>query len=224
MSHRRRGVAGRDQHASAFAGVLTRLCDAVPAVAAALVDPEGETVDYAGALDPFDIKVAAAEWTVIASMLRASRVPSWPETEQIVVRGAEKSFLIELLSDGYAVVLELPRRAFGGSERALGEAVRDLCAEAGLALPARLARVHDRYQEVEVRTVGRRPAALWLEGAWHPVEVLGHWRETARPRGTGYRARLASGAEITLVHEALGRWYTDTVLGARRGVPAGRIP
>jgi hypothetical protein len=55
-------LAVRDQAVSEFSGTLMRLCDATAAFGAALVDAEGETVDYAGSLSPFEIRVAAAEW------------------------------------------------------------------------------------------------------------------------------------------------------------------
>ena len=44
----RRGLVERDQHASRFSAILLRLCEATFALAAALVDSGGETVDYAG--------------------------------------------------------------------------------------------------------------------------------------------------------------------------------
>ncbi len=62
----------RDQAASNFAATLGRLCDAVPAVSAALVDGEGETVDYSGSLSPYEIRVAAAEWQLVVANVAAS--------------------------------------------------------------------------------------------------------------------------------------------------------
>ncbi len=65
---RRKTLVARDQAVSAFSGALMRLCDAIAAHGAALVDAEGETVDYAGSLSPFEIRVAAAEWRLQRSL------------------------------------------------------------------------------------------------------------------------------------------------------------
>ena len=64
---RRRGRAeaptARDQAETAFTAILASLVERVPgAHAAALVDAEGETVDYAGDGEPFFLRVAAAAW------------------------------------------------------------------------------------------------------------------------------------------------------------------
>jgi hypothetical protein len=181
-------------------------------VAAALVDAGGETVDYAGGLDPFDIKVTAAEWAIVLMLLRSSRIGDWARTDELVVRGQRRSFFARSLDDGYAIVLSLLPRAFGVSPRGLSEAVRELCAEAGMSVPASLRREKERWSRVQVRSASRdrrRPAALWIGGTWSVVEVLGRWTADLGPREVGYRARLPSGAEVTLVREPLGRWYVD---------------
>ncbi|MCC6215626.1 MAG: hypothetical protein IT376_12245 [Polyangiaceae bacterium] len=207
------GAAPRDQTASEFAAVLLRLCEATGARGAALVDQEGETVDYGGGIDPFEIKVAAAEWRIVLHAVTASPVPSWPEVAQVHVRSARKAWVLVPLAEGYALVVELPRRAFSISARALGEALRDLAAEAGFSYRPRDREVWER---VEVRaTPGdpRRPAAVCIDTSWLAVEVLGrcHAGPTGR-REIGYRARLENGAEVTLVRERLGRWYADARL------------
>ena len=212
MTARRRSIVGRDRPASPFAASLLRLCDATFAVAAALVDAEGETVDYAGFLDPFDIKVAAAEWAIVLSILKTSRVREWARTDELVVRGDRKSFFARVLEDGYAIVLELPRHALGVSRRGLSEAVRELSAEAGMAVPASIRREKERWARVQVQGTARdprRPEALWIAGSWSSLEVLGRWTADLGPREIGFRARLPTGAEVTLVREPLGRWYVD---------------
>jgi hypothetical protein len=212
MKSRRRSIAGRDQHASAFSAALLRLCDSVGAPGAALVDGEGETVDYAGTMLPFDIKVVAAECAVLLSLLRSSRIPAWPATRTVVVRARKKSFFIQVLVDGYSLVLQLPARAFGISHRGLGEAVRELCTEAGLDHPG--PREQAQWSRIDVRCDAkdvRRPCAVWLRGTWAPVEILGRWTSSLGPREVGYRARIEGGAELTLVRERLGRWYAEGV-------------
>lgn len=206
-----RSLSGRDQAPSTFGAILLRLCDSCGALAAALVDAEGETVDYAGTVDPFDIKVAAAELQLIRALVYGSRFPTWPETRQILVRGAKKSFAVVPLVEGYAIVLQLLPHAFSVSRRALGEAIRELCTEAGLSLPE--AFLEEHWTRVEVRASSldeRRPAALWMRGQWVPVEVLGRYQDDDLDRGElGFRARLATGAEVNVVREALGRWYAE---------------
>jgi len=213
MKSRRRQIVTRDQRASAFSGVLLRLCDAAGAVGAALVDAEGETVDYAGAMDPFDIKIVAAEWVIVLALLRESKVRGFPETEEVVVRGRRKSFFVQVLADGYALVIQLPTHAFSISRLAVHEAVRDLSREAGLSMPRALLADREHWRRVDVRCEpfdARRPKAIWTSGGWSPLEVLGRWRAGLGRGGVGYRARLPTGAEVNLVRERLGRWYSDT--------------
>lgn len=216
MSARRRTITVRDQHASAFSAVLLRLCDAVGARGAALVDAEGETVDYAGAIDPFDIKVAAAELVVLLALLRDAKTMGFPETEEIALRGAKKSYFVQILSDGYALVIQLLPHAFAASRRAVHEAARELSAEAGLSLPRALQNEAEHWRRVDVRCEAsdlRRPRAMWVGGGWCALELLGRWTADLNRGDVGYRARLPNGAEITLVRERLGRWYTDVDLG-----------
>jgi hypothetical protein len=209
MSRRRRtNLARRDQDASIFTSILQQFCEASGALAAALVDQEGETVDYACRTDPFEIKVAAAEWCLILKYLKESRFPSWPDTRELLVRAARRSYLAVALSEGYALVIELPRFAFRISSRALAQATRDLCLEAGLPCAESAIAVAERWARVRVRTAGdmRRPAALWHDGKWRKLVVLGRYLDLA-DREIGFRARLRTGAEFALVREPLGRWY-----------------
>jgi hypothetical protein len=50
-----------------------------------------------------------------------------------------------------------------------------------------------------------------LAGAtWQRIEVLG--RVMGLGRELGYRCRLRSGAELTLVREPAGTWYADELV------------
>jgi hypothetical protein len=213
MSRRRGTFVGRDQAASAFSAALMRLCEGTGVAGAALVDAQGETVDYAGGLDPFDIKVAAAEWQLVVGVLRESRVPAWRETHELVVRARFRSYSIVPLSEGYAIVATLTRYCFEVPERALAEAVRELCRESGLSPPPFLAGTRERWTRVEVQTSphdARRAEALWHGGAWRSLEILGRYTDAdLGSHEVGYRARLSTGAELTLVRERLGIWYAD---------------
>lgn len=204
-----RGIAGRDQGISAFSAILGRLCDATGAVAVALVDGEGETVDYTGSLVPYAVKVMAAEMALVLRQVQAARSAVLASASSLLVRGTLGSFWLQPLTLNYALMLQLPRRSFGVSVRALAEAVHEICAEAQLPLPAHF--VAERWARIEVqehRT--RRPSALWMNGKWSTVEVLGQWLEqTGSRRELGYRARVASGEEVTLVREKRGLWFVD---------------
>ncbi len=213
MIHRRRSEVGRDQAASPFSAILMRLCEGTSALGAAFVDSEGETVDYAGSLNPFETKVTAAEWSLVLRILGQSKVPTWPDTRALVVRARLRSYAAFPVSEGYAIVACLPRHCFTVSRRAVAEAARELCAEAGLDLPADQSGEHERWVRVEVQTPDDdrfRPTAVWQGGVWCPLEILGRYTDDdLESHEVGYRARLGTGAEFTLVRERRGRWYAD---------------
>jgi hypothetical protein len=213
-SRRRRArahpVVSRDQDESTFGAILARLVAAVAgAQAAALVDAEGETVDYAGALDPFELKVTAAHWQIaLAEIATQAERP-----RQLTIRARRRSYVVRCLEEGYTVVLVLhPRAGFAASERALQEALARLCSEAGFSAPPRAGRWFG--VEVEPEPHDRaRPARLHLASGWAPVEVMGSL-VGLRPRERGFRVRLPNGAEMMLVRERLGRWFADEQVGA----------
>ena len=214
MSKRRRSITPRDQEASSFSGILMDLCHATGALGAALVDRFGETVDYAGYLEPFAMRVAAAEWRIVLDMARAVPHSNYTETDGILVRGRKKSFAVVGLPDGYAIVVELARWSFGLSARAVAEAVRAIELEAALGTPNETP-ASERWLRVEVQTAQgdrRRPEAVWLEGSWHALVILGrHGRVLSSRREIAFRARLPSGQEFTLVREPPGHWFADAL-------------
>jgi hypothetical protein len=207
---KRASSASRDQEPSTFTLILERLLAATPgSEAAVLVDSEGETVDYAGALEPFELKIAAAHWQIVLGELR-EEAPHLGAVRQIMVRARARSYLVRRVQERYAVVLVLHRHAaFAVSERALQEVDLRLCMEAGWPEPP----YSSRWFGVEVETRGRgrermRPSRLRVAGAWQPVEVLGAVVGLT-PRERGFLVRLPSGAEMLLIRERLGRWYAD---------------
>lgn len=215
MKRRRRGAV-RDQSDSAFSAILTRLCDDCGALAAALVDAEGETVDYAGLLEPYEIKVVAAEWRIVLAVVQQSRLPGFRGVSSLTVRAKRRTYFIEALTDGYAIALRLPQHSFNVSRRALSQASRELGREAGLSLPEGRAQHHDaHWARVRVRTPAssrllRRPDAIWVGGDWSPITILGRYQARDLSRSElGYLARLVSGAEVFLVREPLGVWFID---------------
>jgi hypothetical protein len=215
MIDRRRSTALRDQEKSSFSAMLTRFCESTSTLGAALVDQEGETVDYAGKLSPYDIRIAAAELRLILSLLQRSRVRAWRNAESIYLRAQHRSFAVITLGEGYALVVVLRRRAFTISPRALSELVREVSREAGLESRPGTSQTRERWTRVEVRTAEddrRRPALIWHGGTWCPLVIIGRYREEElRRREIGFRARLTSGEEFTLVREPLGSWYADAL-------------
>lgn len=209
MRVRARVAIDRDQDASPFTAILWRLCEGCSAHAAALVDKEGETVDYAGRISPYEIRVAAAELRLVLAFTRTADVPGFREVDEIRVRTGQRSYAVIGLGDGYAIVLELVRHSFSLSPRAIAQGVRELESEAGIE--SVLKHGSARWSRIEVRasaTDWRRPEAVWLDGAWQLVTVLGRYRAgDLAQRERGYLARLASGAEFSLVREPLGFWF-----------------
>lgn len=204
---RKRSQCGlaRDQAPSSFTSILEDLLCAIPgAHAAALVDFEGETIDYAGRIEPLEVKVTAAHWQIVLAEVAGTPlgVP-----RQITVRAHRRSYIVRQLQPGYALVLVLhPRAAFAASHRALQEADARLCAEAGWTT-SRTTRWYCVDVETEASDRGR-PARLRGAGGWQPVEVMGSMVGLG-PREKGFRIRLPSGAEMLLIRERMGRWFAD---------------
>jgi hypothetical protein len=211
MRARGRVATDRDQEASPFSAILWRLCEGCSAHAAALVDKEGETVDYAGRISPYEIRVAAAELRLVLAFTHTAQIPGFGEVNEIRIRTGLRSYAIIALGDGYAIMLELLRHSSSVSRRAVAQATRELEQEAGISsvvLPGT-----PRWSRVRVRSssdAARRPEAVWLEGSWQALTVLGRYRsaDLAR-RERGYLARSQNGAEFSLVREPLGYWFVD---------------
>ncbi|HEU4413108.1 MAG TPA: hypothetical protein VFS43_48145 [Polyangiaceae bacterium] len=199
----------RAQGPSAFTTFLQDLQSGCPGCrSVAFVDREGEAVDYAGRGDEFDIKVAAAHWRIILE--EAGALPGGI-ARRIIIDNSRRSYVIERLPEGYALVLICSgRAAFQVSERALSACVRGLCREAGFQTERPIA----TWVPVEVyprHPRRRRPEWAHVDGGWQAVDVLGVLMGL-RPSERGYRVRLAGGAEVTLVREPLGHWWMDDEL------------
>jgi len=196
--------ASRDQATSTFTQILARLVRAVPgAMGAALVDYEGETVDYAGLIDTFELKIAAAHWQIALREIHESA----SAVRQLTIRTRGRGYLVRQIHPMYTLVLVLHRyAAFAASERALQEADGRLCAEAGFDVPAA------RWFAVDVQTEAHdrsRPVLLRVAQSWEPIEVMGYM-VGLKPRERGFRVRLGrTGAELLLVRERYGSWFAD---------------
>jgi len=197
----------RDQDPSSFSKILDDLCHRTSARAAALVDAEGETVDYGGHLAPFDVRVLAAELRLLQQRLGETKLLGG--AFELVIRARKKSYLLQVLPEGYALVLELPRCASTVSERALALAVRRLCAEAGFDPPVRFVA---GWREIEVEELpggSHRPTGAVVDGVHASLIVLGRLPRAALVSERGFRVRLGTGQEGNLIREPLGRWYLE---------------
>jgi hypothetical protein len=220
-TRRRLPRSSRDQHESAFASILRLLVARVPgARAAALVDCLGETVDYAGGTSPFELRIAAAYWRIVLVEAEAQR--SLDGLRWIAVRAAKRSYLVCALPDGYALMVALTRAAgFVGWERAVATCARALGEEAGLGW---MGAVRAPWFPIDVvADTQRRPRAVRMGGRVHPLEILGTLVPDASVEGgrtvagalrreRGWRVRLDSGVEATVIREPGGAWYADELL------------
>lgn len=203
----RRPASPRDQENTPFSEILVDLCAATGARCAALVDAEGETVDYGGHGEPFDIRILAAEWRLV--LQHSGDAHHLSPLREFVIRARHKSFLIEVLPEGYALVIQLARRASGASNRALCEARKRLCAEAGFEDEDRS---RGGWSQVCVREAAglKRPESVRLSGEDLGVTILGRVAQgEASSREYSFRVRLENGEERTLVREAFGHWYVE---------------
>lgn len=222
----RRGQSGslrpaREQHETAFTRILHDLVVRVPgARAAALVDVEGETVDYWGLLPPFDVKVAGAHWRVVVDEMR-QRGPLAASTF-VAVRAARASYQVHQLPEGYALVLILSRAAgFGGWRRAVAACSLALAHEASWS--AEDIRSPKWYWARVVTDDKRRPIALGSPPNVRAIDVLGAVVSGLERRERAWRVRVESRIDVTLVREAGGNWYLDES-AALPGAPSGLEP
>lgn len=211
---RRRASPERDQAASSFALILEQLLDAVPFVrGACLFDSEGETVDYAGELEPFDMKITAATFQIVIAELRDCARLSI--THELCISTPKAGYVIRILDESYSLLLIVrPLGTFAVSKRVLEETEARVLDEAGMPIT----RVPEWYRvEVEAAPrVGRprrvRPIAPIgadnQDPPWLDVDVLGAV-VGLRSREKGFRIRLNSGLEVTLLRESRHLWFVD---------------
>jgi hypothetical protein len=200
--------------ASPFSLILEDLLDAVRFVrGAALFDFEGETVDYAGELEPFDMKVAAATFQMVLGELRECKHLS--SAYELCVGTPKAGYVLRILDDSYSLLLIVRRPGtFAVSRRVLDEIDARILDEAGLAVRRRPGwfRVEVESAERSDRPRRVRPIAPIGAGPYEPpwleIEVLGAVVGLER-RQKGYRIRLTSGAEVTLLRESRHLWFVD---------------
>lgn len=182
-------------------------------IGAALVDGEGEAVDYAGdAIDPFDLKIAAAHWRIVlADIERGKLAAEGGSTIRLVVLTEKRGFVLTALPDGYALLSILQANAaLGHADRALDGTLRALHREAGWAFPPGAFRWHPIEVEIDARA---RPTRVRIRHQWTEVVPIGRVAAGLQPGEVGWRVDIAAAeCETTLVLGRDDRWYADLPL------------
>jgi len=209
---RRKPRPKRDQDESPFNVILQEFLDLVPfARGAAVFDFEGETVDYAGDVDPYELRVAAATFQI--TLAEARELTFCRGLRAISANLSTSTYYVRVLDPNYSLLVVLRAMATHCvSERLLAETHARILLEAGLSIEAPLA-----WHRVDVLTAARsRPMALrkpglQTEDGWVKTDVLGVHVGGAQGERS-FRIHVANGAEINLVCERSGLWFTDEPL------------
>ena len=209
----RRAVRGarsgvpREQIESRFSTILAELLTRIPgARAAALVDNLGETVDYAGRLDAFAVRVAAAHLRIV--LQEVGEHGEFGRPTSIAVRTTRATLAVHALPDGYALALLLSYRArLTGHARPLSAVTRLLADEVGWTTGFGTG---TQWHAVDVVSdLAGHPTGLRVGGEAQPLDALGRYESGLGWRQRGWRVRFSSGVEAMLVREAGGHWYAD---------------
>lgn len=204
----------RPEDETGFTVVLRKHVESTPgALGAALVDGQGEAVDYAGdTIDPFELKVAAAHWRIVLDDINRGRVAvEGGATERLVVLTERRGFVLTSLPEGYALLSILrANAAMGHADRSLDATLRGLYREAGWASPPGAFRWHPIEVEIDPRA---RPHRVRIRHQWTPVIPIGRVMNGLQAGEVGWRVDIpAAECETTLVLGRDDRWYADLPL------------
>ena len=199
----------REHYATGFTRILQNLIQALPGVAgAALVDEMGESVDYAGVLDSFEIRLAAAHVQIELRNAGRMLLDTHGVVRFLTTYAQKRTYLAMRIVNEYCLILIFVGGGHSNlSTRALAQAEFDIRIEAGWGTSPDIepwvrlkvdARPHDRW----------RPCRVQVAGAWQDVEVIGCVVGLSDGE-RGFRVRTRTGAEMTLIRERQGHWYTD---------------
>lgn len=226
--------APRDQEESAFTSILRRLFEEISgALAVVFVDDEGECVDYASALSPYDAKVNGAVLRLLADTASRELLESHGPVSMIQVIGHKRELTTRQVGEGYMLgVTATPKTAPHALLIEVERAVRQLRREASIPSPRdetfREAPLDEAFErpflpversgdEVAVQVRIRRaigwdyaPASFVEDGMETTVaHVLGRWAEgEGNARRLCFRVRTSGGIELTLVDDrAAKQWF-----------------
>lgn len=199
----------RDQDTTGFTRILDNLVEAVQGVlGAALVDDQGECVDYSGALRAYEIRLVAAHAQIELRNASYKLSETCGTVRSITIYARKQTIYAARIVEDYSLIL-----IFMGanppyvSHRALAQAEFDICREGGWPTTP----ITERWIHLSVESSpdGRsRPCRIQLESLWYDVDVIGIVVGLS-PGERGFRVRTRQGAEMTLVRERHGRWYAD---------------
>ncbi|MAQ17690.1 MAG: hypothetical protein CMN30_23205 [Sandaracinus sp.] len=205
----KRQEAERDQNEGAFTVLLRELLVHRRVLAVALVDSEGECVDYCSVVEPYEAKVAGAllglalrqvgHFAAATDIGRVGTMEILADERDLVVRNMGEGYSLAMVAEAGAIdqdVMATLRRV----SRRVGE-------EAGLPPPG--------WDSDEPGLwVATREAVGWAfapvafkEGDGDPVaviDVIGRWEERGGLVGsplTCFRVRLEDGSEATLAFD-----------------------
>jgi hypothetical protein len=204
---RRPPEAKRDELESSFTPILRRTLESLPrALCAVFVDTEGECIDYASSIDPFEAKVSGAHALILVRALCASqRKLGLHEPFTLAIAGSERELWARRITDDYIiVVVTLPGAEGTQMWTVLAAAAREFRSEVNAVDPSW--EPATRLEVVVRAAVGwpYAPAAFSQHGVRVTItDVLGRWTE---PGGgdeelSCFRVRTADGQELTLVHD-----------------------
>jgi hypothetical protein len=204
----------RDRPESSFAAILRSFLEVHPSVLATVfVDRDGECIDYATSLDPYDAQVIGAQLAHLTFEL-ARRIPGWAAGALVlwILEADARAFVVRRVSEEHSVVAALERGGVNARLlRSMGALAEALRREAALVAAA-----WDPWGDgfvVELRRSaggwGYAPSAIGVEGSKQPVEVLGRWVEPgsiSTQEIVCFRVRCGS-EELTLAYDrSLDRW------------------
>lgn len=131
----RQPIRERDSDRTGFTATLEALLETLPdALCATFLDGEGETIDLATRVDPFDARIFSAEFALpLASMRSASRELGVGATRELRLIGESRCALVRYVSDGCDVLVVLDgETGLGRASFECARAAARLAFEAGL--------------------------------------------------------------------------------------------
>jgi hypothetical protein len=223
MSFEGAPLSARDgQLRSPFTTILEGLClSCIGAIAAGLVDEEGENVDLASlplspnrgtlaSMPAYRIKLSLAHLQLV--MREAIACGGLGRVRQLWVQASEYAYVLVDLHEGYLLVLVCTPDAIGTiSARALRECEVGLCREAGWPLP-QPQQICWRRTHVRMSEKGVPGAVRWAFGRGEMVGD-GRWLwVTVQPRASRglervYQVTTPKGTSLELVREPTGFWF-----------------
>ena len=197
----------RDTDATGFTQLLDTLLQQLPeGLCVVFVDGEGETVDFAARIDPFDARITGAELAIaLHGMRRSAARMSSGETLELRVEGHSRSILVRHVSKGYdlVVLIGTPTITARHAELTAATAIA-LMVEAGIPPPPSYAVL--RSVEQRPSRTGFAVPTVFEEGTKRrKVEsILGHRQD---PNELKFLVRLDDGEELVVAFEsATGKW------------------